>query len=237
MTDTAPSASSLKRRAPILAIFAAALLALIFLGDWLSFDRLAENRAALLALRDAHYLAVSAGFLLVYSLAVVLSLPGSLILTLTGGFLFGIFPGLAYNVLAATLGASLVFLAARAGFGQDIAQGVERRGGAAARLAQGLRDNEIWVLLTMRLIPVVPFFVANLAAAVVGVRFRAFVLTTFLGIIPAGFIYTALGAGLGDLLARGETPDLGLLFQPRFLLPLLGLAALSSVPLLLKLRR
>lgn len=227
----------LMRRAPILVILAAAAVALIFFRHWLSFDRLEDNRAALLALRDAHYLAVSAAFVAIYALFVVISIPGALILTLTGGFLFGMLPGLFYNVIAATLGAVIIFAAAQTGFGHDMAAGIERRGGPMARLAQALRANQVSVLLTMRLIPVVPFFLANLAAALVGVRLRTFAITTFIGIIPADIIYTQLGAGLGEVFARGEHPDLHILLRPEFLLPLLGLGLLAALPLLLKLRR
>ena len=104
---------------------------------------------------------------------VVTSLPGSSILTLTGGFLFGVFPGVFFNLSAATLGAVVVFLAARMGFGRDIAARIAAQGGSLAALQAGLQDNEWSVLLTMRLIPVIPFFVANLVPAFVGVGFLA----------------------------------------------------------------
>ena len=236
--ETPPSLSQrLMRRAPIVVILALGLIALVLFRDWLSFDRLAENRSALLALRDQHYLLASVLFLVTYTLVVVLSIPGAIVLSLTGGFLFGLFPGLLYNAAAATTGATAVFIAARAGFGRDVAQGIDKRGGALARLAQSLRENEVSVLLTMRLIPFVPFFLANLAASTVGVRLRTFALTTFVGILPAGYIYTQLGAGLGEVFARGERPNLSILAQPAFLWPLLALAFLSLLPLLLKLRK
>ena len=103
-----------------------------------------------------------------------------------------------------------------------------------ARLQTALKENEWSVLLTMRLIPVVPFFVANLVPAFVGVRFSTFAITTFLGVIPADVIYTTLGAGLGDVFARGQKPDLHILFTPQFGLPLLGLGVLAALPLVLK---
>lgn len=241
MTLIVPSRPSLKtrliRRAPIVVILASALIAVVFFRDWLNFDQLEAHREALLRLRDQHYLVTSLAFIAIYAFVVVLSIPGAIVLTLTGGFLFGMFPGVVYNVLAATLGAVLVFMAARTGFGHDMAEGIERRGGAMARLAQALRDNQVSVLLTMRLIPVVPFFLANLAAASVGVRLRTFALTTFIGIIPADIIYTQLGAGLGEVFARGEHPNLHILLRPEFLWPLIGLGVLAALPLLLKLRK
>lgn len=235
MTPTETLAARLIRRAPIIAIALAAVIALIFFRHWLSFDRLGQNRDALLALRDHHYLATSLGFILIYTLVVVISIPGAIILTLAGGFLFGLFPGVIYNVFAATCGAIIVFSAARTGFGHELAERIEARGGAVARLQQALKEHQVTVLLTMRLIPVMPFFVSNLVPAVVGVRFWTFAITTFFGIIPADVIYTQLGAGLGAVFARGEKPNLHLLFTPEVGLPLLGLALLSATPLILRL--
>lgn len=222
------------RRLPLALLVALAGAAWLTWGDALNFQTLARHQQALLAFRDAHYLWASLGFIALYVLVVVTSLPGALILTLTGGFLFGLFPGAAYNLVGATIGAVLIFLAARAGIGRDVAQGIAARGGQGARLMAGLRENEFLVLLTMRLIPVIPFFLANLLPAFVGVRLAPFALTTALGILPADVIYTSIGAGLGEVLARGEVPELGLLTEPRFALPLLGLAALSALPLVVK---
>ena len=237
MIDPVPEPLSrrLLRKLPILLILVAAVVALVWFRDLLSFDSLARHRMALLALRDAHYALTSLAFIALYALVVVISLPGAIILTLSGGFLFGFFPGVVYNVIAATLGAVAVFLAARTGFGHDIAARIEARGGAVARLQTALKRNEWSVLLTMRLIPVVPFFIANLIPAFVGVRLSTFAITTFLGIIPADLIYTTLGAGLGEVFARGEVPHLAILFTPKFGLPLLGLAVLAALPLILKL--
>ena len=237
MTLNPTFVARLLRRVPIILIAVAAIVALVFFRHWLSFDQLEQNRAHLLALRDAHYLATSLAFIGFYTLVVVVSIPGAVVLTLSGGFLFGLFPGVVYNVVAATLGAVIVFSAARTGFGHDVAEKIEARGGAVARLQQALQANQVTVLLTMRLIPVMPFFVANLAPALVGVRFWTFAITTFVGIIPADIIYTQIGAGLGDVLARGEHPDLHILFTQKFGLPLLGLALLALAPLAVRLVR
>lgn len=238
MADPAPLArqprSGLARKLPFLVILAAAAIGAFALRDQLSFAALAENREALLAYRDAHYGLAALGFVAAYAVIVALSLPGATVATLTGGFLFGIFPGAAFNVTAATIGAIVVFLAARAGFGQGIAARIEAGGGAAARLQAGLRENEWSVLMLMRLVPAVPFFLANLIPAFVGTSLWRYAVTTFFGIIPGGVVYTSVGAGLGEVFARGETPDLGIIFTPPVLLPILGLAALAALPLVIK---
>jgi uncharacterized membrane protein YdjX (TVP38/TMEM64 family) len=222
------------RRVPILVILAAALIGAILLREELSFSALADHREALLAFRDTHYLLTVLGFVAAYVVIVTLSLPGATVATLTGGFLFGLFPGVIYNVFAAGTGAIAVFLAARSGFGEGVSRRIEAAGGAAARLQAGLRENEWSVLFLMRLVPVVPFFLANLIPAFVGTRLSRFAATTYLGIIPGGLVFTSIGSGLGDVFARDEVPDLGIIFTAPVLLPILGLAALAAMPMVLK---
>ncbi len=227
----------LARRLPFLLILAVALPGAFLLRGHLDFATLAGHRADLLAFRDANYALAALVFSLAYIGIVAFSLPGATVATLTGGFLFGLFPGVLFNVTAATAGAVLIFLAARAGFGAGFARTVEARGGAAARLQAGLRDNEWSVLFLMRLVPALPFFLANLLPAFMGARLHRFAITTFLGIIPGALVYTSVGAGLDEVIARGETPDLSLILAPEILFPILGLAALAALPLLIRLLR
>jgi uncharacterized membrane protein YdjX (TVP38/TMEM64 family) len=209
----------------------------VLLGDRLSFETLRENREALVALRDANYALTALAFVLVYMAIVVLSLPGALIASLTGGFLFGLFPGVFFNMFAATAGAVLIFLAVRWGLGDGLAARFATGDARIARLKAALDDNAFWAVLTARLIPVLPFFVVNLVPALVGMRLAPFAAATVIGIVPGGLVYTSLGSGLGEVFARGETPDLGVIFRPELLLPLLGLAALSALPILVSRRR
>lgn len=232
-----PKTGSLLRRLPFVALLVAAAVVWLNYGEAVSFEALAENRAWLLAKRDANFVLTSLSFIAIYALAVTISLPGATILTLTGGFLFGVFPGVLFNVTAATLGATLVFIAARLGFGREVAERMTARGGSVASLQAALRENAWSVLLIMRLVPVIPFFIANLIPAFVGIRLSTFVVTTAIGILPAGLIYTSLGSGLGEVFERGEVPSLSILLQPQFGLPLLGLAALALLPMLIRLYR
>ncbi|MCB1391222.1 MAG: TVP38/TMEM64 family protein [Rhodobacteraceae bacterium] len=233
----APIPMPLRRWLPLLLILAGAVLGGIFLRDRLSFEALAQNREALLAYRDAHPLLTPAMFIAVYVLIVAFSVPGAIWVTLTGGFLFGVFPGALYNITGATLGALALFLAVRAGLGEGLWARIDASDGAVRRLSDGIRANEVPVLLSMRLIPVVPFFVANLIPAFLGVAALRFAWTTFVGIMPGALVYTWVGAGLGAVFARGESPDLGIIFQPYVLGPILGLAALSLLPVLLRRRK
>lgn len=225
------------RRLPIIVILLVAVAGAVTLRDHLTFDTLRENRAALLAFRDSHYAMTALAFVAAYVTIVTFSLPGATLATLTAGFLFGMFPGALFAVASATTGAVLVFLAARTGFGDRLAARIEASEGRVRRLRDAIRENEVSVLLLIRLIPVVPFFVANLIPAFMGVSLRVFVLTTFFGIIPGGLVYTAVGNGLGAVFEAGGRPDMGLIFEPRILLPILGLAALAALPVVVRLFR
>ncbi|NDV02042.1 TVP38/TMEM64 family protein [Pseudoroseicyclus tamaricis] len=203
------------------------------LGEALSFDTLSTHREALLAYRDDHYLLTALAFMGAYVTIVAFSLPGATVATLTGGFLFGVFPGVVFNVLAAGTGACLIFLAARWGLGGRLARRMEQ-GERTKKLKQGIDANMWPVLFLMRVIPVVPFFAANLIPALLAVPLPVFAVTTYLGIIPGAIVYTSVGAGLGEVFAAGGRPDLSLLREPRVFLPFVGLALLASLPLFRK---
>ncbi|SEN11298.1 TVP38/TMEM64 family protein [Palleronia pelagia] len=228
------SRSKWVRRLPIIAIAVVALVGAFTLRDYLSFETLSENREALIAFRDANYLATVLVFIAAYVAIVAFSLPGATIATLTGGFLFSTFPGALFNVTGATLGAICIFLAARWGLGDRLAARMDASDGMVSRIKQGIDENEWSILFLIRLVPAVPFFVANLVPAFVGVALWKFAVTTFFGIIPGAVVYTSVGAGLGEVFARGETPNLGIIFEPHILLPILGLCLLTALPIILK---
>ena len=146
----------------------------------------------------------------------------------------GLAAGTGFNATAATIGATAIFLAARWGLGKTLTAKLEASEGTLRRLKEGLRENEISVLLLLRLVPAVPFFVANLLPALVGVKFRNFLWTTALGIVPGAIVFTWIGVGLGAVFDRGESPDLSLLWEPHILGPLLGLSALAALPIVIK---
>ena len=233
MTDTR-NEHSLGRLLPLAGIILAAILGFIFLRDKLTFAALAENQEALVAWRDANYLLAAAVYVGVYVLAVAMSLPGAVFLTLAGGFLFGLFPGVLFVVTGATLGAAGIFLAARYGLGEFLQSRLDQSDGLFTRVRDGIRENEVSYLFLMRLVPAIPFFAANLIPALVGASFRNFVLTTFFGIIPGSLVYTWVGSGLGEGFARGEAPSLGIIWEWHILGPIIGLCLLAALPIILK---
>ncbi|MCX7558732.1 VTT domain-containing protein [Sulfitobacter sp. F26204] len=234
MSETSPPKSRVRRYLPLIAIIVAAVIGAFTLRDYLSFDALRDNREALIALRDSNYLSTVLVFIVIYVAIVAFSLPGAVIATLTGGFLFGIGLGTMFNVVGATLGATLIFLAARMGLGDKLRQRMDASDGVVARIKRGIDENQWSMLFFIRLVPAVPFFVANLIPAFVGVPLFRFVLSTFIGIIPGTLVFTSVGAGLGEVFAKGDSPDLGIIFEPHILLPILGLTALSVLPVAIK---
>lgn len=229
-----PEKPSVLRHAPLAVILIVAVIGFFTLRDYLTFETLRENREALLAFRDANFLGIVAVFIAIYFVIVAFSLPGAAVASVTGGFLFGLGFGTAFNVLAASLGAFAIFLAARWGLGRSLAAKMDASEGALKKLKDGLRENEISVLFLLRLVPAVPFFVANLLPALVGVKFFNFAFTTVLGIIPGALVFTWIGVGLGEVFDRGESPDLSLLWEPQVIGPILGLSALAALPIIIK---
>ena len=234
MTETPQNAGGWAKRLPLLVILAVAVAGAFTLKDYLSFEALAENREALIAFRDANYLATVLVFIAAYVVIVAFSLPGATIATLTGGFLFATFPGALFNVTAATIGATAIFMAARMGFGEKLGARIEASDGKIKAIKDGIDENQWSMLFLIRLVPAVPFFVANLLPAFLEVPLRRFVISTFFGIIPGAVVYTSVGAGLGEVFAAGETPNLGIIFEPHILLPILGLCALAALPIVIK---
>lgn len=224
----------LLKRLPLVVIVIAAVAGFVLLRDQLTLQTVADVQGALTGWVAANPVLAPVVFTAVYVAVVALSLPGATVMTLTGGLLFGLFPGVVYNAVGAAIGACLIFLAVRLGVGRDAAARIAAGGGAAARLMEGLQRNVWSVLLLMRIVPAVPFFVANLLPAFVGVAFVPFAVTTLFGILPGALVFTSVGAGMGTILAEGGTPDLGVIFSPPVLLPLLGLAALAALPLIIR---
>lgn len=233
--DRPEASQGLVRRFLPLALFILIAVGLaVTFRDQLSFDNFAQHREDLLTYRDSHYVTAVVLFMVTYVAIVTFSLPGASVATLTGGFLFGVFPGVLFNVAGATIGASCLFLAARWGLGDWLASKMDTSSGRIKQLKDGIDENQWSMLFLIRLLPIVPFFVANLLPAFVGVPLHRFVISTGLGIIPGTFVFTSIGAGLGSVLEVGGMPDLGVIFEPQILLPLLGLAALSALPIVYK---
>jgi uncharacterized membrane protein YdjX (TVP38/TMEM64 family) len=222
--------------------FLRVLLLLILLGgvlvfflsgadQYLTFQKLREHRATLLDLVANHAVLAGLVYMLIYALVVAFSLPGGLLMSVMGGFLFGSILATVLVAFSATVGAVLVFLAARTILGDQLRSKVS---GKLHLLEAGFRRNAFNYLLILRLVPLFPFFLVNLVPAFLGVPLRTYVIATFLGIIPASFVFTQFGTGLGSILESSEDFDLSTALTADVILALVGLAALALVPIVYK---
>jgi uncharacterized membrane protein YdjX (TVP38/TMEM64 family) len=167
-------------------------------------------------------------FILVYAGLVAVSIPVGVIFTLAGGFLFGVGPGGLYSLVAATLGASLIFLIAQTSLGELMRQ---RAGPSLRKVEAGFRENAASYLLILRLVPLFPFWLVNLVPALFGMKLRTYVIVSFVGMAPGSFAFSWVGAGLDAFL---KEPGLDALLRWPVLGPLVALSALALVPILYK---
>lgn len=230
---TTPAPKRLIRFLPIaLVVLALAAFFAFDLDRYFSLDTLRDNREALKAwVAGSPFLALGA-FIILYAAAVAISFPGASILTVFGGFLFGLATGVPAIVFAATLGAVIVYFAAKTAAGDFFR---ERAKGFFAQMEKGFRENELSYMFLLRLAPVFPFWAVNIGAGALGVSLRNYIIGTFFGIVPGSFVYASIGNAAGAAFDAGENVSLsGILTKPTTLLPMVGLAALALLPILLK---
>ena len=223
------------RKVVIILLLIIATFGLIFFSEWISFEALKENRAAISEFRDKHFTLSIVIFWVFYVILVVFSLPGAAVASVSGGFLFGLGAGLLINITAASTGAALLFLLVRYGMKSfKYNKSNTLNSNFVIQIKNALVTNQISIMLTLRLVPVVPFFLANILPALVGVRLFNFIWTTIIGIIPGGIVFTWIGVGVGEVFDRNEYPNFELLFSPVILGPILGLVALLILPMILR---
>lgn len=222
----------IKRFGPLIVI-ALAVAAVIASGvaDHLSLVELKARRDQLQGFVALHP-ALSFGlYILIYIAVVSLSLPGALVMTLSGGFLFGPWLGAVAAASGASLGAAVIFMVCRSAVGDSLRG---KAGSTISKIEEGVRRDAFSYILTLRLIPVMPFWLVNLAAGFVDIPLRTFLSATVLGILPGSLVYAGLGSGLGEVFASGQEPNLRVIFEPHVLLPLVGLGLLSLLPVVLR---
>lgn len=233
------------RRLWPLALLGAGLLALYLAGagDYLTLSYIIREHDALAASVANHLVQAALAYLALYAGAVAVSFPGASLLTILGGFLFGAALGTALTVVAATAGATVLFLAARTSLGAFLRERVTH---FAGRFAAGFEDNAFSYLFILRLVPLFPFWLVNIVPALFDVPVRTYVLATALGIIPGTLAYALLGDGLGATIreldernpgcAAEGTCEIGagVLFTPGPLIAMAALCLVALVPLVVK---
>ena len=208
------------------------LLVLFFatgLHHYVSLGALQQHHHALSQWTVQHRFWAVVIFIAAYVVAVAVSIPGATILTIIGGFLFGIVGGSILVVISATVGALVPFIAARTALADTLRRKAGKR---LQKMEQGFRNNAISYMLFLRLLPIFPFWLINVAAGALGVRMSTFTWTTLVGIIPGSVVYVSVGNGMSEVIAQGNQINLSIIFQPAILIPLAGLAVLSLIPMI-----
>lgn len=223
---------SLFRFLPLLLIILALLSAFYFkLFHYLNFETLQQYHQILYQWTNKNYALAVISFILIYIFAIAISIPGAIFLTLTGGFLFGLLWGTIYVMISATIGATLLFLAVNTAIGKWLEN---RATPWIKKMELGFKRDAFYYLLTLRLIPLFPFWLVNIVPALLNIPLRIFISATLIGIIPGTFIYVSVGNGLNHIFEVGGKLNLGIIFTPPILLPLMGLAILSLLPVVYK---
>jgi len=213
-------------------LIAAGLIAAWQFGlfKFLSLDTLRDQQETLQAFVSENYALAVVTYVAIYAVATLFMLPGALWITIAGGFMFGLVGGTPATIVGATLGASLLFLAAKTSIGTALR---ERAGPFMKKMEAGFNENPLSYMFALRLLPVVPFPVANIAPALLGAKYREYLITTAVGIIPGVIAYTWLGAGLGATFAAGEEPNLALVAK-NMVPALAALGVVSLIPVAYK---
>lgn len=216
-------------------LFIIALLMFILyiteLHNYFSYDSLKEHRQTLKTLVDKHAFAAPLLYILVYTVSTALSIPGAIILSIFGGFLFPQPFSTIYVVTGATLGAMLIFLAAKTALGETLKK---RAGPLLQKMHKGFDEDAASYLLFLRFVPIFPFWMINLAPAFFGVKLFTFTWTTFLGIIPGAFVYTQAGVGLGAILDAGGNLSIDTIFNTQIKIALVALGIFALLPIVIK---
>lgn len=197
-----------------------------------TLQALAEHRAQFANLVQDRPIVSVLTLVVVYAALVAISFPGASLLTIFAGLMFGTWLGGVAAVAGATIGATMVFLIARSALAGALAH---RAAPFLEKIRAGFHNDAFSYLLVLRLAPAFPFWLVNIAAGLLEAPLGVFVATTFFGIMPGTFVYAGIGAGAGAVLDAGHALELsGVLLKPAVIGPLLGLAALSLLPVILK---
>lgn len=221
-----------KKSWPVVLILLLLGLALYFdLPHYLSWSAFQQYHAQMKIWSKENLVLSMVVYMAIYSISVAISIPGAVILTLIGGFLFGPVIGSVLVVVSATVGALMLFFAVKYWLG-DWASKQAR--GWVKTMQKGFAENALSYLLILRLIPLFPFWVVNIVPAILNIDAKIFTIATFIGIIPGTLVFVTLGNGVSHLLELGQKPDFSVIVSPPILLPLVGLAVLSLLPVIYK---
>ncbi|HSM40087.1 MAG TPA: VTT domain-containing protein [Afifellaceae bacterium] len=234
------TAALVKRFAPVAVIVAGLIFG--YLRGWheyLSLGMLVESREMLRAFVEGNFAMAAIGYVLIYIVAVAFSFPGASFLTIGGGFMFGWFIAGILTAIAAPIGATIIYLVARSAVGNFLIDMMKRKAGPRIRqLAEGFEEDAFSYLLSIRLAPIFPFWVINIAPAIFNVPLGTYFAATVIGILPGTFAYAFLGEGIDSVIAAqqaaGDELSIGDLVTPEITAAFVLLAVVSLIPTIVK---
>lgn len=213
-----------------------AALVLLGVAAWLlgvqdlhPWPMLIGHLRALQALASTHVLQAATLYVLIYIVVAACGLPLGPPMSITGGSLFGLWGGLLCAILGAGGGSLVLFLVARGTLGRALPG---QRDGRLDKVRKLVARDGFWALLALRMAPVVPGWLINLAAGLTLMKLRPFLAGTAIGLLPATLVFASIGSGIESVLTRDTPPGLDIILQPRILLPLLALSSLALLPVM-----
>lgn len=217
------------RLVPFLVIVLGFIIAFIFrIDQFITLSTLNQNQFWLKDQVNHNFINCIVVYTIFYAIITGFSIPGGLVLTIIGGFLFGSVSATIAIEIGATTGATLVFIAVKRGFGDHLLGNISK---FIEKFESGFKRNAFFYMLSLRLMPAIPFFIVNIVPGFLGVSLRTYIAATIIGILPATWVYTQLGEGLADVLHQGSISDPKQLLSPAtiFALVALGIAALLPI--------
>jgi uncharacterized membrane protein YdjX (TVP38/TMEM64 family) len=240
-SDGAGGATVLAKRLAPVAVILAGLAFGYFKGwhQYLSLSMLVESREMLSAFVESNLLLAALTYMLIYIVAVAFSFPGASLLTIGGGFMFGWLTGGVLTAIAAPIGASIIYLVAKSAVGDFLVDMMKKNAGKRIKqLAEGFEEDAFNYLLTIRLAPVFPFWVINIAPAIFNVPLRTYFIATAIGILPGTFAYAFLGEGIDSVIeaqqAAGAELKVSDLVTPEITAAFVILALVALIPTVVK---
>jgi uncharacterized membrane protein YdjX (TVP38/TMEM64 family) len=220
----------------LLATFLFVIILLNYSGLFsvLNIDLINQHHDYIVSYIEANFYFASLLFILIYIIAVIFSIPGAWLLTVSGGYLFGWQIGGFLAIISATIGACIIFLMAKNLLRDFFRNKIIAKKSIFQKIEDGVNNNALSYLLFMRLMPIFPFVFVNIAPAILGIRFKIYAFTTFIGIIPGTIVYALLGEGASEVFISGDILSYKGYDSIKIIIGLSGLSILSLSPLILK---
>ena len=218
----------------IIFLFIIAILNYTGFFSIININLINQNHNYILNFIENNFYLASLLFVFIYVIAVIFSIPGAWLITVSGGYLFGWQIGGFLAVMGATIGACIIFLMAKNLLRNFFSKKIINKKSILKKIENGLKHDAFYYLLFMRLMPIFPFVFVNIVPALLGIRFNIYAVTTFIGIMPGTFVYALLGEGTNEIFLSGNISSFESYDSFKIIIGLSGLSILSLLPIFIK---